>query len=191
MNTPTHLLVSVAALGKPGKSKLNLTVIGGALLPDMSIYVLFLWAKLIAQVPERQIWQVLYWQEPWQTLSAISNSIPFYAALLILGLFLRWPLFWVFAASALLHIGLDFPFHTSDAHRHFWPFSDWRFHSPLSYWDRSHHGDWVSAVEFLLGVGLIIFIWRRFTGIWVRSALAIGLISYVAVPAYFALTLGH
>jgi len=40
--------------------------------------------------------------------------------------------------------------HNDDAHRHFFPFSNYRFISPFSYWDRNHYGSIVSFVEMLL-----------------------------------------
>lgn len=190
MNTPTHLLTSVVLLARPGAPKRNMAVIFGALVPDLSIYILFVWAKFIVQVPEHEIWRQLYWQEPWQTMSALSNSLLLYATLLAFGLWRTWPLAAVVGASALCHLALDFPFHASDAHRHFWPISDWRFHSPLSYWDSSHHGDLVSAIELAMALTFMWIIYRRFEGIWVRAALAVALVSDVAVPLYFTLTLG-
>ncbi|GBF25397.1 hypothetical protein MnTg02_00428 [bacterium MnTg02] len=187
MNTPTHLLISIALLAKPDAPRRNMAVIFGALIPDLSIYVLFVWAKLVAQVPEQEIWRHLYWQEPWQTLSGLSNSFPLYAMLVALGVWRGWTLLAIFGASALLHLAFDFPFHASDAHRHFWPFSDWRFHSPLSYWDGGHYGELVGIFELAMAIALMAIIFRRFKEVWVKVALAIGLVSYAAVPLYFML----
>lgn len=188
MNTPTHLLISVALLAKPDAPRRNMAVIFGALIPDLSIYILFVWAKFVVQVLEYEIWRQLYWQEPWQTLSGLSNSIPLYAMLVMLGLWRGWPLLVIAGASVLLHLAFDFPFHASDAHRHFWPFSDWRFHSPLSYWDGEHHGEFVRIFELTMAIVLMGIVFRRFKEVWVKVALAIGLVSYAAVPLYFMLT---
>ena len=190
MNTPTHLLVSAALLTKPNATKDNLAVVAGSLTPDLSIYVLFVWARLFAGIDERTLWSQVYWQEPWQTYSAICNSIPLYLLLLALGALINQRTLLLFAASALIHMGLDLPFHASDAHQHFWPFSDWRFHSPLSYWDGRHYGGIVSVIEICMAVVCITLLWRRFKDVWVRALLMLGLVTYVAVPVYFRLMLG-
>lgn len=162
----------------------------GAILADASIFVLFAWARFVAGIGERELWSKIYWQEPWQSLSAISNSVPLFASLAVVGLILRLPLLVLFALSVLAHLALDFPFHAHDAHRHFWPFSNWRFHSPLSYWDHSHFGAYVGMAEVALALALIVILWHRFQALWVRLALGVALATYLAVPAYFARALG-
>lgn len=189
MNTPTHLIINVAVLTRQGQVAVNLAVIAGALIPDLSIYVLFVWSKL-AGIPEMTVWREIYWQEPWQTFGAISNSIPLYLTLIGIGFLIKKPIFWMFALSALLHLAFDFPFHADDAHRHFWPISDWRFHSPLSYWDSSKFGDIVSVVEMIAGAALCVVLWRRFDSKLIKAALVLAMISYIAVPLYFTLVLG-
>jgi hypothetical protein len=52
--------------------------------------------------------------------------------------------------SMVLHSLGDLPVHNDDAHRHFFPFSNYRFISPISYWDQNHYGSIVSVVEMLL-----------------------------------------
>ena len=189
MNTPTHVLLNAALLTKKDAPNKNLAVLAGAIAPDVSMFVLFFWAKIIAGIPERELWRDVYWQEPWQTLSAVSNSIPLFGALFALGLALKKPVVWLFALSALLHIALDFPFHSHDAHQHFWPLSTWRFHSPLSYWDPNSHARIVGIFEVALAVVCGIVLFRRFDALWVRIAVAIALLMYIAVPLYFTITL--
>jgi hypothetical protein len=53
----------------------------------------------------------------------------------------------------VLHVAADLPLHREDAHGHFYPFSDWHFESPISYWDPAHHGLVVGGLEV---VGVII-----------------------------------
>ena len=38
-------------------------------------------------------------------------------------------------SAALVHLTLDFPLHNDDARAHFWPLTNWKFTSPVSYWD--------------------------------------------------------
>ena len=68
------MLVAAAMLTKRGKTKRNWAVLTGALLPDVSIFVLVAWARMIENIPHHQIWRVTYWQEPWQTLGAGAES---------------------------------------------------------------------------------------------------------------------
>lgn len=195
MMTPTHLLIAAAVLVRPVDENsqgvrrsgwwLNLAVVFGALLPDLSIYVLFVWAKLIAGISSHELWSRTYWQEPWQTYSAIGNSLPLYLTLLIIGLVGKWRFLVLLSLAALLHLGFDLPFHHADAHKHFWPFSDYRFHSPLSYWNGNHYGDAVGLFERALALICIAVLWWRFQALWVRGLLLAGVLSYVLVPLYF------
>lgn len=194
MNTPTHLLIGAAALARPAEDSAgrlrNAAILIGALIADAAIFVLFGWARLYQGVSERALWSEVYWQEPWQTLVAIGNSIPLYLGLLVFGLLARSQVAIVFAAAALLHLAFDLPFHHDDAHPHFWPFSDWRFNSPLSYWDPDHHGSLIALAEVGLAILLILFLWRRFRSRAVRAVLVLAFATYVAVPAYFTFMLG-
>lgn len=199
MMTQTHLLVAAALFAKPGEKLRNTAVVAGALLPDLAIYTLFVWSKLAA-IPERRVWDEIYWQEPWQTLTAAGNSIPLYLLLLVGGVVLlrthasafRIGLALTFIAlAALTHIALDLPLHNSDAHRHFWPLSDWTFNSPISYWNPAHYGNIVSIIEAALGIALSVLLFRRFRALWVRILLVLLCAAYIAVPVYFSLILGH
>ena len=73
-----------------------------------------------------------------------------------------------FTAAALLHIATDFMMHHDDARAHFWPFSDWRFASPISYWDSEHHARWVAPLEGLIATICAIVLWRRYTKLILR-----------------------
>jgi len=133
--TQTHLVIAAALLAKPGAPARNRAAIVGALLPDLSIFVLFGWA-VATGIPQETLWRETYWTEPWQTLGAISNSAPLWG-LIAVGLRAltgTWlTVTTVLPLAALTHIAGDFPLHNGDAHQHVWPVSDWRFHSPVSY----------------------------------------------------------
>ena len=211
MNTQTHLLISAFLFAQPDRPKRNLAVLLGAVLPDLSIYLLVIWAK-IWSVPEREIWGDLYWREPWQSLGAISNSIPVYLAGLLICLFfligkrgsgreggrdtgqladargaelISVACTFLFA-SCLVHILFDFPVHTDDAHRHFWPLSDWKFHSPISYWNGNHFGNQVQVVEFVAAMVMIVVLYRRFRSKSVHVVLLLAGLAYFMVPLYWA-----
>lgn len=189
MMTPTHLISAGALFAKPGSRTENSALFAGAFFPDLSIFVLFFWAKAVG-IPDEELWSTTYWSEPWQTFSAISNSVPLFAVLAVAAWALGWRVLLLFALGALVHLALDFPFHATDAHRHFWPITDWRFYSPFSYWDGRYGAEIVRVIELaIMGVGLA-FLWRRFDAAWVKVAVILGLLSTVAVPTYFMLTLG-
>ncbi|MEM7777673.1 MAG: cobalamin biosynthesis protein CobQ [Pseudomonadota bacterium] len=190
MNTATHMLVASAALARRGAPARNSLALAGALLPDLSIFTLYFWGRLIDGQSSAQIWRITYWSEPWQTFSAVSNSIPLWASISLIGLATRSGWIAVLGMAGLLHVLLDFPVHNDDAHRHFWPLSDWRFISPLSYWDNDHHGREVAIAEMAFGAILIGVLGWRFTAVWARTFLALAFLSYAAVPIYFWATLG-
>ena len=187
MNTATHLLLAAALFSREKAPTRNRAVMAGALAPDLSIFVFYGWAKAINGTDEREIWNTLYWTEPWQTLSALSNSIPLIALMLVIGIALKAPLVRVFALAALTHVILDLGFHATDAHRHFWPLTDWRFQSPISYWDTDHHGDLGGAIDLGLLVVSAAVLWRRFRAIWVRASLGLMVASLAATGIYFRL----
>lgn len=189
MNTPTHLIAASAILARPNRPLRNYAVLAGAVIPDLFIYILSTWALLAGRMNE-DLWQITYWQEPWQSLGAISNSVPLALAILGIGIWRKWAWLSLMAAALLIHAALDFPLHADDAHRHFWPISDWRFHSPVSYWNPDHHGLWGGMLDcavLFAGLGIL---WLRFTAKWVRMSLAIlaGLgIVYLSLIIAFAL----
>ncbi|MEL6920883.1 MAG: hypothetical protein AAFO77_07625 [Pseudomonadota bacterium] len=217
MMTQTHFLVGAALFCSPKRpARQNAAVLIGAFVPDAAIYALFIWSKL-AGIPEQRLWDVIYFSEPMLTFTAIGNSVPLYAVVAILGIAEvrsasaelaggpngQIPLglsrfidpdytnvLVLFGLGALAHVGLDFPVHAGDAHPHFWPVTDWRFFSPISYWDSAHFGDWFAPVEALLGIALAVLVFRRFTALWVRIMTAALIIAYIAVPVYFTLVLG-
>lgn len=215
MNTQTHLLVAAALFAGPGHPKRNVAAIAGAFVPDIAIYGLWLWSKLNA-IPENTVWRELYWQQPWQTYTAFGNSLPLYLTILVAsvavakapaprqrpapgtGVTERWwpfvdgqPAIAIFALAAVTHLAGDFPVHVADAHAHLWPISDWRFHSPVSYWDPAHYGNWFQALEIALGITLAVVLFRRFQALWIRALMVLAVAAYVAVPAYFMLVIGH
>ena len=203
MNTPTHLLIGAAVLARPGAQDggaphhrwRNAAILAGALAPDLALFAMFAWMRGVAGVSEETLWREVYWREHWQTVFALGNAVALYGLIAVAGWLVRdravGRLAMIFAVAALLHLAFDLPFHHDDAHRHFWPLSDWRFHSPLSYWDTAHHGDIVGYLETAMALVLIIVLWRRFPeNPWVKAALGIAGLSYVAVPLYFTLMLG-
>ena len=104
------------------------------------------------------IWSERYFAPEWQTFFDLFNSLP----LIALGSAIAWRArahaALAFFASMALHCLADLPLHREDAHRHFFPFSSWRFVSPVSYWDPAHYGLVFAGVEalFVLVGGLLL-----------------------------------
>ncbi|MBS0017865.1 MAG: hypothetical protein KFF72_16210 [Arthrospira sp. SH-MAG29] len=150
MNTPSHGIINLALLANSSHPDANLFIVLGGILPDIPIFIFYGWAKFIAKMPESQIWSEAYHSPAISKIVAIFHSIP----LGILGLAIAFKVGGyipqVFCLSLIGHNLLDLPVHNDDAHRHFFPFSNYRFISPISYWDSRHYGSLVSLIELLL-----------------------------------------
>lgn len=199
MNTQTHMLLAGVLLAKAGKGNRarNWAIGLGALLPDIAIFWMFFWSKIIG-APEREVWSNWYYNPPWSTAIDASNSLPLFIGIALLGyvLYRRNPtatfnaVLLFGAAAAIVHLVFDLPLHVNDAHAHFWPLSHWKFISPISYWDPEHYGQYWSLFESIAGCILAVILWRRFLIWWVRLFCALAIIAYLAVPAYFYFMFG-
>jgi hypothetical protein len=183
--SPTHSLLALAILSKKGEPKRNWAVFIGSILPDLVIYLWAPYQYFINDVSGAEMWSELYFAAPMQNLIAYFNSIPIYGALALIGLAARSKLWGkcllFFALAALIHLATDLPVHADDAYRHFWPLSDWRFYSPLSYWDTDHHANWVGLIDIALAIGAIILLWQRFPMKWARLILGFLSVVYLLV----------
>lgn len=150
MNTPSHAIINLFLLGKQSLPQANLPIFLGAILPDIPIFIFYAWAKLIVRHSEKQIWAESYYKPFWQNIVAIFHSIPLALAGWLIADYFHWRIVEIFFISLVLHSLGDLPVHNDDAHRHFFPFSNYRFISPISYWDRKHHGAIVSLIELSL-----------------------------------------
>ncbi len=149
MNTPAHVILNLFVLGRKEIPRHQGAILAGAILPDAPMFFFYFIEKVVRGVPEYLIWSHDYYLEPWQNFIDCFNSLPFIA----LGLFVAWKTqsraAQLFFVSMILHVCGDLPLHHDDAHRHFFPFSNWRFESPVSYWDPSHYGHIVTGLEIL------------------------------------------
>lgn len=178
MNTPSHVILNLALVQRWGadrssghKSALITASVVGSLLPDAALFLFYGWARFWVQAPERQIWGDLYYTDPWQDIFAIGNSIPLALAGCALCYWRRRPVWLALFASMVLHQLEDLPLHHEDAHRHFFPFSNVRFISPVSYWDADHFGTYAALGEWLLVMVASVWLWRHHANLWGRGAL--------------------
>lgn len=170
MNTPSHSILNLAILGPAQQSVRTWPILIGSWLPDAALFIFYGWAKL-ANIPEATIWRETYYDPVWQDIFAIGNSIPLAIAGILFCLWRRQFGWMVMFSSMLLHHLADFPLHHEDAHRHFWPLSNYRFISPVSYWDRAHLGLYGALVEVALTLAASTVLLRRVQSRWGRGIL--------------------
>ena len=162
MNTPAHLIINVALLAGGARRRQLRWVVSGALLPDLGMFAFFAYEFWVAKTPMRVIWDEHYFDPAWQTFFDLFNSLPLLGLGFLVAWFMRRKGWALLCVSAALHAMLDLPVHREDGHRHFWPISDWRYMSPVSYWDPEHGGALGSLLELLLMAGASVVIWRRY-----------------------------
>lgn len=181
MMTQTHLLMG-AAFALPFRAKgLAPAALLGAALPDLPMYVFVVVARFM-NWSRHDMWRDYYWRDELQIPMGWVNSIPVYAMILVLGLCIKRPWLWGFAGAALLHCISDLLLHHNDGHMHFYPFSTFRFESPVSYWDSRHHADWWRPIEMGMGLTFCVLLARRYRRWWQWGLVGLAGLSYVILP---------
>jgi hypothetical protein len=176
MYTPGHVLVNTALIGAVDP-RLALPAAIGAAVPDLPLVLLYLRERLRG-TPEARIWSERYGTRLWQDTVHTAHSLPLAAAGLAVALALGAPAAAAVCASMLLHDLGDLPLHGRDAHRHFLPLSQWRFESPISYWELERHAALVALLEIALAwVGAWVIAARGVPG-GVAAALAAACLWY-------------
>lgn len=182
MNTPAHAIINLVYLGRQDSPNVIVPVLIGALLPDAPMFVFYFVEKIIRGLPENQIWGEAYYQPGWQNFIDFFNSVPLMVLGFALSLWASSKIGTLFFSSMMLHVLGDLPLHHEDAHRHFFPLSDWRFHSPVSYWDPNHYGHIVTILEILAVIISCGFLFNTYHSLAGKSV--IGLIG-LCYTAYF------
>jgi len=142
MNTPAHLIFGMAAFAKAGQPKVTAAAFAGALIPDLSLYLMAGWHLQVLGTSPEVVFGQLYFSDAWQSIFRIDNSM------------------------------FDFLLHHDDGRAHFWPVTNWIFQSPVSYWDGRHYGNIVGPIEILASLVCCVVLWRRFKGIGMRLLIA-------------------
>ncbi len=187
MNTPAHLLVGAAAFARPADARVLWAALLGSLLPDLSLYVMAGVSLFVLGIPEQVVFGQLYYSLAWQTVFAIDNSFVLWGLVLVLAIWKGWTLVTVGAAAGLLHLAMDFLLHAGDGRPQFWPFTDWVFHSPVSYWDSAHHAVWVAPVSGLVCFAAYIILWQRGLPAWAKVFFSVMLAAEVWVARQWLL----
>ncbi len=176
-------MVNLAVLGAHRHPREQVAIVLAAVLPDVPMFGFYALEKLVWHVPEAAIWED-YFQPNWQHVFDAAHSLPLMAVGFLAAYTYRSNMGMIFCLSLLLHVAGDLPLHHDDAHRHFFPLSDWRFESPVSYWDPRHFGRLMSGLEVLAVVACGARVIT--TSTWVGSRIIAGLIvaCYAGFLAY-------
>ncbi len=187
MNTPAHVVLNALVLGRGRWRGAWLPITAGALMPDLPMFAFYIYQRCVLGTPEAFIWSDVYFQPNWQLLFDLFNSLPLLCLAALVSWRARAPRLLALFASMALHCLADLPVHHDDAHAHFRPISDWKFESPVSYWDSEHHGRLFAAVEilFVLG-GACLLVLRSPLRAW-RLVGALTLVSYAVFIAFAAM----
>lgn len=182
MITPSHIIyswvIAKTTQGAPDKKR-TLSFIAGAVAPDLPVYTFFFVHTFILGTSQQLMWDTLYFDSAWSPLITLSHSLIIWPLLLLGAVLCKQSLLKFFAASALLHVTLDFFVHHDDAYRHFWPLTDWKFMSPLSYWDPQYYGNWVGGIDTLVVIGLLVWLSTIYTNTKARVGIFIVILMYI------------
>jgi len=169
MRTFSHAIIT-AAIGSQKKAKPGSLVafVIGSVLPDLPLGVLIVLA--VFNSPNMDAAMVYmdkryYDSALWIALHNIPHS---FVVMGVLSLSVyavrqkgwgRW-LLW-YAAGASLHIAFDILTHVMDGPLFLYPFSNFRFQSPVSYWDPNYYGRVFTVFEYSVDAVLLVVLGVR------------------------------
>jgi hypothetical protein len=166
---------------KPNKLR-TLVIVAGGLVPDLPAYAFFFVHTILLGTSQQLMWDVLYFDSAWSPFITLSHSLLLWPVLLLFAALAKRALLRLFAISALLHVSLDFLVHHDDAYRHLWPLSDWKFMSPVSYWDPAYYGNWASLFDAVLVIALLTWLVSHYKNHKkVQSLAAVLIVLYVVL----------
>lgn len=189
MNTQSHVIINVALLNRKDKPHLQRYLLLGALMPDLPMFVFFVVEALIFGHPQQQIWSERYFLPQWQNFIDIFNAVPLVLIVLGIGYCLKSEAVMFCCWSMLLHCAADFFLHHDDAHRHLFPLLQFRFSSPISYWDAARYGRIVSLVEIVITIAASIFLFPHLRSRIARVVLIV--VNLLSVLLYIGFAFLH
>lgn len=192
MNTQSHAILTFLVLrrilgnGADKIKHLNLVLFSGAVVPDVAIFVFFGWYTLVEPTSQHMIWRELAFREDWQMAFSLLHSFPLWA--MASGAFFAFKMHRgaLFCLAALFSSVQDFLVHHDDGHAHLFPFSNYRFQSPVSYWDPARYGWYFSVAEAGMVLAASVWTYRRLQTRWGRALLIIAVVSLLASHAFWA-----
>lgn len=193
MNTQSHAILTFYLVRRFLNEKtkrlkgLHAVLFTGAVTPDIPIYLFFLWYTVIQPTPQHTMWNELYFRRDWQLFFSPFHSFPLWATSIVIFSFLKKMPAVLFSLSAFLSSVEDFLLHHDDGHAHFFPFSDYRFASPVSYWDPAHYGKMASLVEIGLVLAASIWIFQKLKSGWGKALLVVTVLTLITTNTIWAL----
>ncbi|MFM9852235.1 MAG: DUF3047 domain-containing protein [Sphingomonadaceae bacterium] len=193
MHTQTHALIGAYLFGKRDPTLMTAGAVAG-MAPDVPMFVIVA-ALLMVGHSGSEIFGYEYFQPWWQHINGLAHSLIVWPLALVAMLIVRqtqgaarWSaILLAVAAAGLAHACIDFLCHREDAHMQFWPLSEWKFRSPVSYYDPAHFG--VPMMISEAGLGLFMA-WRLF-GVarhrWSRGLIMVVALPYVVVLAMLSI----
>lgn len=151
-------------MGRGGGRRVTWAALAGALLPDLSLYLLAGVSLFILNIPPSIVFNDLYFSDTWQTIFAVDNSFFIWGAIFGLALWRRSDWAIALRGAALLHLVFDLPLHHNDGRAHFWPVTGWIPESPFNYWDRGHGAAWIAPIEAAIALICAAVLVRRRLG---------------------------
>ena len=134
----------------------------GGVLPDLIYMAIFL-PKLFTYESFGAWMRDPLWDVAWNSLAARSahSFVIWGIALLAIWLILRkTPIgeqTFPFVIGWGLHVAADALTHVSDGYAIFYPFSNYRFPTPVSYWERAYHAREYFIISHSLMTGILLF----------------------------------
>ncbi|MGC1488616.1 MAG: hypothetical protein WA784_12605 [Albidovulum sp.] len=79
-------------MARPGQWGVSVAAVLGALLPDLSLYLMVGWALYMQNVPANIVFDSHYFGDQWQAIFAVDNGFVLWGALFLSAVVLRRPL---------------------------------------------------------------------------------------------------
>jgi len=180
MITTTHVILNATILGSKKHPERNWPIVLGAALPDSPTFLVLFSPLYCSLGISRQLNYAFF-----QTCTDWFHSIPLALVGLLLCLPFRFSSGIYFFISVTLHDLEDLPVHAQFAHRQFLPFSQYAFHSPISYWEPQYHANLVAPAEWLLVIACAACLWRRNLNSFAQLSLILVIIFQGTLLLYF------
>ena len=166
MNTTSHVILNLLPQkslfrGTEQKKRIILGGILGSLLTDIPMFLFFIYTSIIQGQEQSEIWLTSYYLPGWQEFFNIFNSIPIFILIFLAAYWKHLPSLSLFALGGFLHSITDLLVHHDEGHAHLWPFSDWVFNSPVSYWDPKAYGKIFAPIELIAILFITAKLWSN------------------------------